>query len=233
MGCLKVITLIKKRADLSPSDFSNHWRTVHRQLALQLVEAGYFHGYIQNHRLDIEVADWESVADGAPELWIDHPTDLQRLQASKEYQQGAKPDEANFMTLPSASIVGREQVLINAPFPQSPDQPIKVMLIVQRAAALAPDDFANLWRQGDTPYLMPGAKPLRLTRLAAMSGTSSDFDGIESSWWPSLEHFVKQWANRRPTNPGMTTDSVKGLLAREEWVVRPDQAIDASLTNHN
>lgn len=222
MSALKVITLIKKRADLSQSDFSNHWRTVHRQLALRLVAAGCFHGYIQNHRLDIEIAGWESVADGAPELWIDHPTDLQRLQASEEYRQGAKPDEANFMTLPSTSLVGREKVLIDTPFSPLPDQPIKVMLIVRRATTLAPDDFANLWLHGNAPYLMPGATPLRLTRHAALPGTSSDFDGVESSWWPSLEHFMRQWADRRPANPNVTTNSVEGLLAREEWVVRPD-----------
>ncbi|MFA5677230.1 MAG: EthD domain-containing protein [Pseudomonas sp.] len=231
MGCLKVITLIKKRADLTQSDFSNHWRTVHRQLALRLIQAGYFHGYIQNHRMDIEMPGWESVADGAPELWINHPEDLQRLQASDEYQQGAKPDEANFMTLPSTSIVGREQVLIDAPVLCSLDQPIKVMLTVQRAATLAADDFANLWLQGDAPYLMPGAKPLRLTRIAALPGTSSDFDGTESSWWPSLEYFAQKWADRRPTGSGLTTGSAKGLLAREEWIVRPDQAVGINLTD--
>lgn len=228
MGCLKVVTLIKKRADLSHSDFSTHWRTVHKRLALQLVEAGYFQGYIQNHRLDIEMEDWESVADGAPELWISHPADLQRLQESREYQQGAAPDEANFMALPSTSIVGREQVLIDTQTPSAADEAIKVMLFVQRAATLTLGDFTDLWLQGDAPYLMPEAKPIRLTRHAALTDTSSAFDGVESSWWPSLEHFISAWAKRDTAPADMVGGSIKGLIAREEWVIRPGQALDAA-----
>lgn len=228
MGFVKVVTLIKRRPDFTQAAFSTYWRTIHKQLALQLVEAGYFQGYIQNHRLDIEMEDWESAADGAPELWISHLADLQRLQESREYQQGAAPDEANFMVLPFTSIVGREQALIDTQTPSADDEAIKVMLFVQRAATLTLCGFTDLWLQGDAPYLMPEAKPIRLTRHAALPDTSSAFDGVESSWWPSLEHFISAWAKRDTAPADMVGGSIKGLIAREEWVIRPGQALDAA-----
>ena len=47
---LKLYSLLQRRADLSLEDFSRHWRTVHRELALRLVAPGYMRGYVQNHR---------------------------------------------------------------------------------------------------------------------------------------------------------------------------------------
>ena len=41
--------------DLALEEFSRHWRTVHRELALRLVAPGIMRGYVQNHRRDVDL----------------------------------------------------------------------------------------------------------------------------------------------------------------------------------
>ncbi|NWK99157.1 hypothetical protein DM806_26560 [Sphingobium lactosutens] len=62
---LKVMGQIVRRPDLSLDAFRLHWRTTHRGLALRLAHSGLLRGYVQNHRLDIDVEGLVPVA-GAP-----------------------------------------------------------------------------------------------------------------------------------------------------------------------
>jgi hypothetical protein len=46
---LNLIGLLLRRPDLTLGQFSQHWRTRHRDLSLLLIAPGIMHGYIQNH----------------------------------------------------------------------------------------------------------------------------------------------------------------------------------------
>jgi len=47
---LQLIGLLSRRPDLTLGQFSQHWRTRHRDLSLMLIATGIMHGFIQNHR---------------------------------------------------------------------------------------------------------------------------------------------------------------------------------------
>ena len=104
---LKLYGLLQRRPDLSLEEFSHHWRTVHRELALRLVPPGIMRGYVQNHRRDVDLVGQPAPADGCPEVWIDDVESLTRLATSPEYLEGAGPDEANFMDGNSANCIGQ------------------------------------------------------------------------------------------------------------------------------
>lgn len=228
LSTLKVVSFLKRRADFTLPAFSEYWRTIHKAHAMKLVEAGFVQGYVQNHRVDVEVDDLDIVADGSPELWIDSVDALRRLVRSPEYRQGAGPDEANFMILPATTCVAREYILREAADRGSLDGALKVMLAFRRRRDLARAAFASCWLMGEGPLLMPDSQPLRLTRQVVVEeGGVAPFDGVECSWWRDPEEFRQAWAGRDQSGARVLMDvsSLGRLTVREEIAVLP-----ASLT---
>lgn len=222
MDALKVVSFLNRRADYSVPAFSNYWRTIHREHALTLVEAGFIQGYVQNHALAAELEGLPAMADGSPELWIDALDTLEKLIASREYQEGAGPDEANFVAPPVLACVTRERVVQEARLLSAIPGAIKLMLVVSRDRQVSPAEFRRRWLNGDAPLLKGQA--LRLTRQAVIEGDAPTvFDGVECSWWPDLEALRQAWQLRdhAAERALIAPDSLRGLLVREEVVVPP------------
>lgn len=223
MDALKVVSFLNRRADFSLPAFSQYWRTIHRGHALKLVEAGFIAGYVQNHGLGAELEGLPAMADGSPELWIDALDTLERLIGSREYRDGAGPDEANFVTPPVLACLAHERILQEAQEPSAMAGAIKLMLVVRRDREMSKADFRERWLRGDGGPL-PAGRPLRLTRQAVVgTEASAAFDGVECSWWPDLEALRQAWQRRDPdAGRGLiAADSLRGLLVREEVVSPP------------
>ncbi|VVO78256.1 hypothetical protein PS874_01530 [Pseudomonas fluorescens] len=217
-GPLKVISFLTRRPDLDLAAFSEYWRTVHRAHAMTLVNAGFIQGYIQNHPLGEALEGLVLIADGAPELWIETPDMLQRLVESREYQEGAGPDEANFSVPPVLACVARERLLIEG---EPPVDAIKLMLTVVRNPHLDGTAFRQRWLAGESAPLL-SSRPLRLTRHAALDD-EAPLHGAEFSWWPDMAALRYAWKSRNPAAGGelIAPRSLRGLLAREEVVLAP------------
>lgn len=92
----KVFTLLQRKEGWSCAEFSDYWATTHKDHALDLANAGFFSGYVQNHLITgLESSVWPA-ADGVPEIWVPSIDSLTDLVASEVYQKGAGRDEANF-----------------------------------------------------------------------------------------------------------------------------------------
>lgn len=221
MDALKVISFLNRRPDMDLAAFSDYWRTTHKAHALTLAEAGFFQGYIQNHSVGAELENLPPIADGSPELWIESPETLQRLVTSREYLEGAGPDEANFSVPPVLACVARERVLIEVEGGSLPTDAIKLMLTVKRNPLLAQTTFGPRWLAGESAPLLAG-RPLRLTRHAAEDPEAA-FDGAEFSWWPDMDSLRNAWLMRNPADGGelIADRSLHGLLVREEMVLAP------------
>lgn len=223
MDALKVVSFLTRRADFSLADFSHYWRTTHKVHAMTLVDAGFFTGYIQNHPVEPDLDGLARMADGSPELWIDDVSALGRLVASREYLDGAGPDEANFTTAPVIACVARERIVREAVGPL-PAAAVKLMLVVRRDPALGREIFNARWLTGDSPLLMPDARPLRLTRQAVEGGAEAQpFDGVECSWWPDADTLRAAWAQRQQEAGRGLVDraALRGLLVTEDVVLPP------------
>lgn len=226
MDALKVVSFLFRRADFSLEAFSQYWRTTHKEHALKLVEAGFFRGYIQNHALASQPDGLERMGDGAPELWIDDVAALQRLVDSREYREGAGPDEACFMTPPAISCVARERLVTGLGRGPALAGSVKLMLVLRRDPGLSREAFQRCWLAGDSPLLMPATRPLRLTRQAVEAGPEeTPFDGVECSWWPDAAVAERAWAMRENQAGQGLVDwrSLRGLLVREELVLAPPE----------
>jgi hypothetical protein len=142
-------------------------------------------GYIQDHRLDIAIEGLHAPTDACPEVWLRDVGEIERLQNSPEYLQGAHPDEANFMNGPARALISRETVLIPGAGRRSLGAAVKLMLFFKRKADLTQPAFAE-WTELPHPLLMPDAKPLRLARDTAIDdhviAEAQAYDGMEVSW---------------------------------------------------
>lgn len=226
---LKILSFLTRRADFTLPAFSEYWRTTHKAHALKLVEAGFIRGYIQNHRVgDDPAGDLPGLpllADGAPELWVEDADALQRLVASREYLEGAGPDEANFVMPPVLAAVAHEHVIVGG---VPPAGAVKLMLVARRAPQLPMAEFSARWLEPRQPLAMPAASPLRLTRHLPVAD-DGPFHGIEFSWWPDLQALRIAWSRREPPVLGRLVDaeSLAGLVVREEVVIAaPDPATE-------
>ena len=184
---LKLYGLLARRPDLSLEEFSQHWRTVHRELALRLVAPGYMRGYVQNHRQELELAGVDAPFDGCPELWIDRVESLPQLASSPEYLEGAGPDEANFMTGGSKSCIAQPRFACGAPREQA--SPCKVLMFYGDGI-----DARTPWSQ-QRPWSLPDASALRIERDACLVDVPGlePYLAIESSWWRDFDTFRDAW----------------------------------------
>ncbi|WP_332671995.1 EthD domain-containing protein [Aromatoleum sp.] len=218
---LKVLSFLKRRDDFTVPAFSEYWRTTHKAHALTLVEAGFIRGYVQNHRVgddpEADLPGLPLLADGAPELWVDDADALARLVSSREYLDGAGPDEANFVTPPVLAAVAREEIVVDGPLPLGA---VKLILVARRKPSLAAPDFARRWLGPRRPGGTPNAVPLRLTRHIAVAD-DAPFDGAECTWWPDLDALHAAWseADLAPLEPLIAGGSLRGMVVREDIVV--------------
>ncbi|MDA0339324.1 MAG: EthD domain-containing protein [Proteobacteria bacterium] len=231
---LKLIGLLHRRPDLSLAQFSDHWRTIHRDVSLRLIAPGLMLGYLQNHRIeDGEIAGLPLAADGLPELWTLGTDVLQRLGTAPEYLEGAYPDEPNFMDGRSQALLAKEQVITVGIGRAVATTLVKAMLFYRRAPGVSRAAFAAE-NSATHPLLLPnGPEPMRLTRHtaielpdlgeagAAYEGTQP-YDGIEASYWPDADSFRAAWSQRSDDAAGfIDVSSLVGVLVREEPVLWP------------
>jgi len=211
---LKMVAFLDRRRDLTLEAYSEHWRTTHRELALDLVTPGIMKGYVQNHRIDRPILDLPAPTDGCPEVWIEDVGEVARLQSSPYYLEKTHPDEANFMEGAARMMLTTETVVVPGPGRFGVGDTVKVLMFFRAKPGMSRADFAA-WASLDAPILMPDAAPIRLTRDTAIEHPDFDalheYDGMESTWWPDVDTFLTAWAARTETtasawiDPAVTT----------------------------
>jgi len=232
---LTLMGLLRRRQDLDLAAFSQHWRTVHRALALRLVAPGIMRGYVQNHRI-ADLDGLSSAADGVPEVWLDDHDALQRLGSSPEYQEGAALDEPNFMDMGDFThLLLTPEVAMQGPVRRAVAGRVKMMLFANPAAGRSEIEV-DTWHCVAHPLLMPGSEPLRLARhlvAASPSDPPPRFIAVETSWWPDQDSVETAWRHRDFAVAAGLVDieHMAGMLVIEEpvlWPPDPAETADAS-----
>lgn len=94
---LKMIALLKRRDDVTPEQFVQHWLEVHGPLARTVPQ---IRRYVQSHILSTssrpDIPDIPVEADGIAELWFDDAAALEEA-AGTEAMQRLLADGATFI----------------------------------------------------------------------------------------------------------------------------------------
>lgn len=211
---LKVMGLLQRKPGMQLDAFRLHWRTIHRDLALRLAHAGIIRGYVQNHRLAIDVDGLVPFADGVPELWFDDALSLDRMRDSPAYRDGAFHDGPRFMDVENYdSILLQPEPEIAAPPRTECAGLLKAMFILETAA---PEDI----EEPRSSMIMGEISPVRLSyhRVADEKTAISTRPcvAVETSWWNDLPSFLEAWAHR-------SVSKAPGILIEERPVFWPGE----------
>ena len=170
---IKVVIFLKRRADLAPERFQEHWRTRHAELIVRLPG---IRRYVQNAALDAQ-----SAYDGVAESSFDDTQAMKALARSPEYA-AVLADEPNFIDRASMTSIITEEHLIK----DGPAGGVKSIAFVKRAAGVPIDEFFRAWLERGA--LDARAEGLRRyvqchTRRAIYdSGRTPPYDGVEMLW---------------------------------------------------
>ncbi|KQX19138.1 MULTISPECIES: EthD domain-containing protein [unclassified Sphingomonas] len=220
-----------RRPGFNIEEFSEYWRTVHKQYAMRMAEIGLTLGYLQNHLIEGDIEGLPRTSDGCAEVWMRSLDNLRSFASSPEYLEGAAVDEERFMAMRPQVLIGREVELVAGPSRIEALHLTKVMLWVKRRPGVSNGDFAK-WVDPMWEMAAGARKPQKLLRVTALDSSETRFgdppyDGLEISWWPDLATFENAWKERRSENmPLIDASATTGLIVREEpvfWPVGIDQ----------
>lgn len=100
---VKLLCLLKRRADLSPAEFHAHWRGPHAALFAGEPEvARHVIAYHQSHRLEGDYARESGGGfDGLAEQWYGSLADFQAMTREPRYRERIPADEERFLDRPA------------------------------------------------------------------------------------------------------------------------------------
>lgn len=150
---LTKFSLLKRRSDLSPAQYSDHWRTTHaRVLVAQGGHKTYNKRYVQNHFIHDSGLDFCSDAfDGAAQMIPQSASVMTRgFQEDPLYKQFVRPDEDKFLDVSSCVVLYCEShdILVD---PQSGG--IKLLSLMKRRPGTTHAQFMQAWRDRHAPLV--------------------------------------------------------------------------------
>jgi hypothetical protein len=137
---IKFIELVKARASISIERFHVHWRAVHAPL---VAKAGRMTGYIQNHRIDDGIWDFQSSGyHGILEAWFPDLSQQQQFANSSEYRDYAGQDEPNFIDLKNSPLCLADEHIIKGGAARKQNE-VRAFLLIRRRSDVSPERFKN------------------------------------------------------------------------------------------
>ena len=150
---LTKFTFLKRRADLTQAQFSQHWRTTHARV---LVEEGghqrYNRRYVQNHFIhDTALGFASNLFDGAAQM-IPQSAGVvtSGFQEDPLYLKAVRPDEDRFLDVTNCAVLYCESRSFHDG-PESGD--FKLLALLKRTDDLTREQFITHWRDRHAPLV--------------------------------------------------------------------------------
>ena len=181
---IKQVSFFKRRDDLSPEEFRDHWLNAHADVVRQL---NGIVRYVQNHALEPR-----SGFDGIAEVWFEDIESMRNVVDTPELA-AIRSDEENFIDLNTMGTVLTTEYLIKDREPPSADQ--KMMALVKGLLVDDPETFQSEYRDQLGPLVaaVPGID--RYVQAHARpgiyrTGRTPAYDAIASVWFPEVDALV-------------------------------------------
>jgi len=181
---IKQVSFFKRRDDLSPEEFRDHWLNAHADVVRQL---NGIVRYVQNHALEPR-----SGFDGIAEVWFEDIESMRNVVDTPELA-AIRSDEENFIDLNTMGTVLTTEYLIKDREPPSADQ--KMMALVKGLLVDDPETFQSEYRDQLGPLVaaVPGID--RYVQAHARpgiyrTGRTPAYDAIASVWFSEVDALV-------------------------------------------
>jgi uncharacterized protein (TIGR02118 family) len=198
------MSLLTRKAGMSPQEFQRYWREVHGPIAAKMPG---LRRYVQSQTLlETYEGDTPPDFDGIAELYWDNLEAFEQSRATPESRAAAE-DAANFIGANTRLLVSERPLVDALPSPRERESMVKVvgMLMVKDGVSL--DAFQKHWREVHGPINVKVITNMRRYVQALVlpqsfeNGNPLRIGGLPEHWHDSLEAM-----RNRPRDPNAPRD---------------------------
>ena len=215
---------------MSETEFFRYWKDVHAVRYGQKIPQVM--RYLIDCRLPVEQSA-DPPWSGAAEVWLEDDAAVLDFISSKEYVEGARVDEPNFLAFwQTVSLTTAEYVLLEGPPQTSGPRWVKIVTAVKRKAGMSVADFRrySLEVHAELEIKLPGLRryvQCHVVDSAYVVGESI-LDAVSVLWFDNVA--AASEALSSPDHNACLRDLpqfldlkyVHRLICKEHWVVGPE-----------
>jgi uncharacterized protein (TIGR02118 family) len=223
-----LLFLMKRKPGLTRQECQRHWRGIHAPLAQRIPGV---RRYVQSHVFTPQGE--EPPYDGVAEVWVDDERAATAVFQTKEYLEGAYPDEPNFVDIKQVVRLRTADYVVLAGAPIGKDERlVKRISFLRRKPGMSAEEFSCYWRDVHGPLAskLPGLR--RYVQCHALPSTYAHgdppFDGAAQLWFADLAAMQEALESKayveevRPDGAKFVAPSgLVTLIAEENRVVWP------------
>lgn len=220
---------VHAKPGMSEQEFFSYWKDVHAErYGKQIPQV---RGYLINTHVPFGPSEPTDIFQGTAEVWIESVEDELAFAQSKEYLQGSRLDEPNFLAWwQMFALDTTDQVILSAPSRSEAWPGVKVVVVAKRKPGLPLDEFRTYSREVHAPKVakLPGLRgyvqgPVNDGHYAL---GESLLDSVSLLWFDSTDAIAEAMqsaAFREEVEPdlGNFVDPryFRYLVTEESWVV--------------
>jgi uncharacterized protein (TIGR02118 family) len=222
-GMFKVVTLVKRKADLPVEAFQAYWRDRHGPL---LAKLPLLRRYVQSAALLQGYRKGELLFDGIGEAWFDSEADFAAFRHDPAQAEIAA-DEANFLDRAKSGVMPVDVHVIKDG--AIPENAVKNIELVNRRPGMALEPFQAHWREihGPIAAKIPALQRYEqnhLKRSAYAAAPSPPYDGLAITWFRSTADMkagttTPEYVATRADEPRFLPDGHLPIIITREHVV--------------
>jgi len=218
----KIVTLIKRRSDLSVENFQTYWAGHHGPLMKQ---APGIRRYVQSHALPQGYRRGELLFDGISELWFEDESAYEHCLNSNEFKAAVRDldvfvDRTRMVEMPvDVHVIKDGAILADA---------VKNIEFVNRRPGMALETFRAYWRNVHGPIASKIAVICRYEqnhlKLTAYDKGAQPYDGLAITWFAStadmkLGATTREYQSTRADEPNFLPDGhLPIIIVREREI---------------
>jgi len=220
---IKVISLFRRKPDLSVEAFQDYWLNTHADIVCQMPEVKR---YVQSHTRLSGYRNRVPAYDGVAELWFEDSNALRTLAARPELQ-ATKSDHVKFMDMSSyREFIGEDVVIKDGPIPSDG---VKNIEIVKCKPGMEPTSFHQYWEHSHGPLAKTIPQLRRYvqchTRMGAYrDGQDPEIDGVALIWFEDTNEMrasaeTQAYVDTRSDEKNFLTEPLDFVIADEKVIV--------------
>lgn len=199
---------VHAKPGMSEDDFFTYWKEVHAERYGRKIKQ--VKGYLINTRVPFALQQQEPPFQGVAEVWIESVEDELAFAQSKEYLEGSRLDEPNFLAWwQMFALDTTDHVVVEPPPGDWPG--VKVFVVSKRKPGMSLEEFRTYGREVHAPLVakLPGLRGYVLCPVV---------DGHYAVGEALLDHVTLLWFD--------STDAIAAAMQSDvfQQEVQPDLA---------
>ncbi|MDZ7991674.1 MAG: EthD domain-containing protein [Nostoc sp. EfeVER01] len=185
---------VPPKPGITEEEFQRHWKENHVPLAIKMP---HLKPYLISFKIPfLEDQGNDLFSGGVSESWFENENAMLEAIQSKEYIQGARPDEPNFVAFWQIFVLDtKDYVLKEKDALKQESSLVKMFILLKRKPGMSLAEFRQYWLETHSSLVLnlPGIRryvQCHVQDYFYAIGESS-FDGVEQIWFDDTQAIEK------------------------------------------